>query len=116
MATPSGNDTVVSLMSEVATPSTAINPSCATFTSTVRPAGVSANDVSGTAVKNGLKLKRLQPVIPIGAPAGSCKVKLLLATASPGFQLSAVIWNMSGPSQELGSVKRAWGATAGALK
>src|SRR6185437_9826452 len=49
MATPSGSVTVVPSMFDIARPSVASRPSCGTFTSTVRPTGVSVNELSGGA-------------------------------------------------------------------
>src|SRR6202046_868393 len=115
IATPSGNVTVVSLMFAAPMPSPVVKPSCGTFTSAVKPAGVSAYDVSGATVNDGGNDKWSHPVNPTGVPVGSCERKLSLGEGRPFSQLSIVNVVFNGPSHDVGNVNNGRGALPTAL-
>src|ERR1700735_1359125 len=96
-------------MFAVPIPSPVVRPSCGTFTSAVKPAGVSAYDVSGATVNAGGNANLSQPVIPTGAPVGSCHRKLSLADPRLLFQLSIVNVVFNGPSHDVGIVNKGRG-------
>src|ERR1700722_9671953 len=113
MTIPSGNVTAVFLMFDIESPSASVKPSCGTFTSTVKPAGVSALLVSGETAIDGSNERWSQPVNPSGAPALPCERKLNSPTPLPilpcGIQESAKPEYSCGPVHEVGNVKNGTG-------
>src|ERR1700749_2664195 len=96
-------------MSAVESPSLFVNPSSGTFTSTVKPAGVSVYEVSGATVNAGGNDRCSQPVIPTASPFGSCDTVSSLEDPRPASQLSAEIVVVSGAPHAVGNVRNGRG-------
>src|ERR1700684_3385627 len=105
MTKPSGSVTVVFWMSEVDRPSGSDSPPTGGFTSTVKPAGVSALATSGDVVIVGPKPKCSQPVNPVGLSLLSWNVKLFVTHFSGCLQVFARTVTACGPAHAVGRVK-----------
>src|SRR5580704_19478703 len=86
-------------------PSLLARPPSEGFTSTVSPAGVSAEEVSGAAVMIDPKARFSQPANPVGLPLPSW-VRKDPSTQVPGaVQLFTLIENGWAPAQDVGNVR-----------